>query len=45
VAGCCEHGCEPSGVHKSVFRCIAEGMLASEDGVYSMKVVILVDGF
>jgi len=45
VAGCCEHGPEPSGIHKIVFCCIAEGMLAAEDGVYSMKVVVLVAGF
>ena len=44
VTGCCEHGAEPSGVHKIVFYCIAEGMLAYEDGVYSVKIVILVAG-
>jgi hypothetical protein len=45
VAECCEHGAELSGIHKSVFCCIAKGMLAAEGGVYSMKVVVLVAGF
>jgi hypothetical protein len=43
VAGCLEQG-GPSGVLKIVFCCVAEGMLASADGVFSMKVIILVAG-
>ena len=34
----------PSGVHKIVFCCVAAGILASGNVVYSMKIIILVAG-